>query len=288
MTESILRFHPPETAEVVLIEAAYDRTSSFGKGADRGPAAVLDCLETQLEIHDRVSGSAPAEELAIARVSGGDLEALEPETMVAELRRSYDRYAGRLRVLVGGEHSVSNAAWLALADRASQITIVQIDAHPDLRADDADYNERPFGRYAHSAVMRRAHELGFRLVQVGIRAYSRDERALFDDERITVFEWGARTPTVDEVASAIRDEEIYITLDVDGLDPSVTPATGTPVPGGLSWYYTLDLLRAVTRGRRLVGADLVEVAPRPHDVRTEYAAAQLIYSLLGLALCSRG
>jgi len=286
MTESIIRFRPAAEADVVLICAGYDRTSSFGKGADLGPAAVLHCLETQLELYDRVSGTAPAEELSIARVDVGTLAALDPPQMVAALREEYEKHAGRLRLLIGGEHSVSNAAWLALADRAEQITIVQIDAHADLRMDDSDYNESPHGRFAHSAVMRRAHELGYHLVQVGVRAYSRAERALFDDERITVFEWGAAPPPVKAVASAIGTQDIYITLDVDGLDPSIMPATGTPVPGGLSWYYTLDLLQAITRGRRLVGADVVEVAPRAGDARTEYGAAQLIYSLLGLALCS--
>ena len=141
--------------------------------------------------------------------------------------------------------------------------------------------------------MRRAHELGFRIVQVGVRAYSRAEQALFDDERITVFEWGARPPAVETIASAIGTEEIYITLDVDGLDPSVMPATGTPVPGGLTWYYTLDLLKEITRGRRVVGADVVEVAPRAGDVahRVRRGAADLLacrigalYALAGLAL----
>ena len=285
VVRSILSPVSPDRADVVLIEAGYDRTSSFRKGADRGPRAVLDCLETQLEIHDRISGTSPAERLGIARVDTGKLDELDPESMVAALRQVYARHAGRLRVLVGGEHSISNAAWLELSADAGETTIVQIDAHADLRADDTAYAEKSSGRFAHSAVMRRAHELGFALVQVGVRAYSAEERELFADPRITVFEWGAEEPAVDEIVSCIRTRNIYLTLDVDGLDPSVMPATGTPVPGGLSWYYTVELLRALTASCRLVGADLVEVAPRADDPRTEYAAAQLIYSLLGLALC---
>jgi agmatinase len=285
MARSILRPVSPDEADVVLIEANYDRTSSFGKGADHGPRAVLDCLETQLEVYDRTSGTRPAERLGIARVDPGDLNGLDPEAMVAALRKVYASHAGRFRVMVGGEHSISNAAWLELAGQAAETTIVQVDAHADLRDDDADYSEEPFGRYAHSAVMRRAHELGFALVQVGVRAYSEEERRLFDDPRITVFEWGPDEPPVERIVAAIRTEKVYLTLDVDGLDPAVMPATGTPVPGGLSWHYTVDLLRAVARGHRVVGADLVEVAPRAGDALTEYGAAQLIYSLLGLALC---
>ena len=190
--------------------------------------------------------------------------------------------ASRLRILIGGEHSVSNAAFRAHAAHADEITVVQLDAHADLRQDDSDYHDRPWGPYAHCSVMRRAHDLGYRLVQVGVRAYSAEERELFGDPRITVFEWGRRTPSVEEVVDAIPTERIYLTLDVDGLDPACMPATGTPVPGGLDWYYTMNLLAAVTRSRRLVGADVVEVCPRVGDSRTEYAAAQIVYSLLGL------
>jgi agmatinase len=163
--------------------------------------------------------------------------------------------------------------------------VLQIDAHADLREDDSDYADRPAGRFAHSAVMRRALELGFPLVQVGVRAYSAAERELFGHPRTTVFEWGAPEHPVERVVGAIRTRDVYVTLDVDGLDPSIMPATGTPVPGGLSWYYTVDLLREVLARHRLVGADVVEVAPRSGDVRTEYGAAQLVYSLVGLALC---
>jgi agmatinase len=271
-----------DQAEVVLLAANYDRTSSCGKGADRGPAAIRACLDRQVELYDRVSGTSPGLERRIAWVDPGDLNGLDPEPMVDRLEREYLRHGGRFRVLVGGEHSVSNAAFRALADRAGRVSVLQIDAHADLRPDDADYNDRPWGRYAHCSVMRRAHELGFALVQVGIRAYSAQERELFRDPRITIFEWGGRPPAVESIVAAIATEEVYLSVDADGLDPAVMPATGTPVPGGLDWSYTMELLAAVARGRRIVGADLVEVAPRPGDVRTEYAAAQLIYSLIGL------
>jgi len=129
-------------------------------------------------------------------------------------------------------------------------------------------------------VMRRAHELGYRLVQVGIRAYSAEERALFGDPRIRVFEWGQDAPPIEEIIGAVTGEEVYLTIDVDGLDPAVMPATGTPVPGGLGWYYTLSLIKELCRRKRLVGADIVEVAPRSADALTEYAAAQLAYSII--------
>lgn len=283
MAETLINCRRAEDADVVLLGAAYDRTSSFNKGADAGPAAIRACFDSQLEIYDRVSDSSPADRRRIAWVDVEGLEKLDPERMVERLAAEYRRYPNSLRILIGGEHSVSNAAFRVHAERSAEITVVQIDAHADLRQDDSDYNDRPWGPYAHCSVMRRAHDLGYRLVQVGIRAYSAAERKLFDDPRISVFEWGRTPPTVEQVAGSIATERVYLTLDVDGLDPSCMPATGTPVPGGLDWYYTLELLAAVLRGRELVGADVVEVCPRPGSARTEYAAAQLAYSIIGLA-----
>jgi len=281
---SIINCLEPRDADVVLIGARYDGTSSFGKGADRGPQAIRACLDRQIELYDRTSGTSPAERLRIAWVDAGDLARLDPQAMVERLAAEYERLAPAFRFLVGGEHSVTNAPLVALADRAERTTILQIDAHADLRADDSDYNDTPLGRFAHCSVMRRAHELGFRLVQVGLRAFSADERELFDDPRIKVFEWGPRPATIPEIVAAIETEEVYLTIDADGLDPAVMPATGTPVPGGLSWYETVELLTATARARRIVAADLVEVAPREGDARTEYAAAQLVYTLIGLAV----
>jgi agmatinase len=284
MPASIINCEDPSDADVVLIGARYDGTSSFGKGADRGPAAIRACLDTQIEFLDRVSGTSPAERLRIAWADAGDLDRFSPASMVEHLRVEYERHARAFRFLVGGEHSVTNAPLLALAERAQRTTILQIDAHADLRHDDSDYNDTPHGRFAHCSVMRRAHELGFRLVQVGLRAYSAEEQELFNDPRISAFEWDARPPSVDWIVSNIATEDVYVSIDADGLDPAVMPATGTPVPGGLSWYQTVELLVAIARARRIVGADLVEVAPREGDSRTEYAAAQLIYSLIGLAV----
>lgn len=283
MAASIINCQEPRDADVVLIGARYDGTSSFGKGADRGPQAIRACLDRQIEFYERTTGTSPAERLRIAWVDAGDLARLDPAGMVERLTAEYTRLAPAFRFLVGGEHSVTNAPLAALADRAARTTILQIDAHADLRLDDSDYNDTPHGRFAHCSVMRRAHELGFRLVQVGLRAYSEEERELFDDPRISVFEWGPRPAGIPEIVAAIATEEVYITIDADGLDPAVMPATGTPVPGGLSWYDTVELLAATARARRIVGADLVEVAPREGDSRTEYAAAQLIYTLLALA-----
>jgi agmatinase len=136
--------------------------------------------------------------------------------------------------------------------------------------------------------MRRACELGFRSCAVGIRAYSRAEQRFALEHGLPVFEWGrGAEPSVEAVLAAIRTERIYLTIDVDGFDPAVSPATGTPVPGGLSWTWGTRLLRALFLARDVIGADIVEVAPLRGSVLTEYAAAQLCYDLLSYGLLKR-
>jgi agmatinase len=166
--------------------------------------------------------------------------------------------------------------------------VVQIDAHLDMRDDDSDYNDLDPSRYAHSCVMRRAREMGFRTCSVGIRAYARDEYRYARDESLPVFEWGrGDEPTVEAILDAIATERVYLTVDVDGFDPAVAPATGTPVPGGLSWAYGTRLVRELFRTREVIGADIVEVAPAPGSNLTEYAAAQLCYDMLCYKLLKR-
>jgi agmatinase len=168
----------------------------------------------------------------------------------------------------------------------NQITIFQIDAHFDIRDTDADFKDKPFGKFSHACIMRRAYEMGFSLVQVGIRAYSKLEFEFAKNKKqINFFEWGiGKIPEVGEVISAIKTPRVYITIDVDGFDPTYMPATGTPVQGGLEWYYGIQLLKEIFRKKDVIGCDIVEVAPRLYDNLTEYGAAQLLYSMLGFKL----
>ena len=195
-----------------------------------------------------------------------------------------------LTILLGGTHAVSIGAFRAHAARGrpDAVTIVQIDAHLDLRDDDFDYNEVDPSRYAHSCVMRRACELGFRTCAVGIRAFSREEQGFAAARGLPVFEWGrGEEPGVEQILAAIPTERVYLTLDVDGFDPAVAPSTGTPVPGGLSWAYGTRLVRELCLAKDVIGADIVEVAPTPGSGLTEYAAAQLCYDILCYTLLKR-
>lgn len=284
MPQSIINTKNPNQADVVLLGANYDKTSSFGKGADKGPAAIVNCFDTQIEFYDRFTRDEPVSRLKISYKDLGNLNALLPEKMADTVAREFKRYysENKFVFLIGGEHSVSNGPFRALSEieNPKEVTILQIDAHADMRENDADYNDKPWGKCAHGSVMRRAHELGFRIVQVGVRAYSKDEHNYVSQQKnITWWEWGiGKIPSIETILRSIKTKKIYLTIDIDGIDPSHMPATGTPVQGGLEWYYTLRFITELFEKKNVLASDVVEVSPQPHSNLTEYGAAQLIYN----------
>lgn len=282
----ILPYKKAGAAQVVLLGAPYDRTASYRRGCVKGPAAILSSLLHQIEPYDRWTGSIPAKSRTIAFLMMEELNRAMPRAMISRVERQYAVLTGKnaFVFLLGGEHTVTLGALQALAvvRAAPEITVFQIDAHLDLHDSDADYRGDFFGNYAHGTVMRRACDLGYKCVSVGARAYGREEMDYAREKGISVFEWkGAKAPELSTIVDSITTDSVYVTLDVDGIDPVFMPATGTPVQGGLEWYYTLELLREVFRKKKVVGADIVEVAPRPGDVATEYGAAQLCYTMIG-------
>jgi agmatinase len=289
MIASIINCAAPEEADAVIVSAPYEHGASFGGGASLGPAAIVACLERQIELFERHTQTEPACDYRIAHRPLDGIGELAPAAMVEQVAAALAATAP-FTLLLGGIHSVTIGALQALAARSrpAAVTVVQIDAHLDLREDDSDYNDHDPSRYAHSCVMRRACELGFRTCALGIRAYSRDEQRFALERGLPVFEWGrGAEPSVEAVLAALRTEQIYLTIDVDGFDPAVTPATGTPVPGGLSWAYGTQLIRALFRAKDVIGADIVEVAPLAGSALTEYAAAQLAYDILSYKLLKR-
>ena len=275
--------------DVILLGIPYDKTSSFGKGANRGPDAIIECFQ-QLEVYERFTKTRPAKDLAISTVMMADIEDLAPEKMVKEVSQKLSSYLqkNKFALVLGGEHSIGAGIFDAWSKKAipKDITIVQIDAHMDMRDDDSDYNESP-SKYAHSCVMRRAVEKGFPLVQIGIRAFADLELEAAKKHKVNVFEWPREENDnlIKEILSSIKTKSIYLSIDADGIDPAHMPATGTPVQGGLSWKFTLDLLKSLFEEKNVVGADLVEVAPRPNDTLTEFGAAQLCYYMIALKFC---
>jgi len=276
-------------ADVVLMSAAYEKTASSHKGTIHGPSAVIEQLNSQIEFFDRKFKVNVNDFVNTAHLDLGNLEDLSPEENLAKIRENCEKLLveNRFIFMLGGEHAVSIGHFEALSKKfdPKDVTVLQIDAHCDLRKDDSDYSEDP-STLAHSTVMRHASKLGFPLVQVGIRTYSQDEYEYFSDPKnnVTVFEWGNKSekskPKVEEILKSIKTKYLYITIDVDGFDPSVMPGTGTAVQGGLKWWYGIELIEKAIDAKELVGADIVEVSPLPNTVLTEYGAAQLCYTMI--------
>lgn len=284
MPKSIINTKDQSTVDVLLVSAPYEQTASFHKGTAEGPKKVIECLNTQIEFFDRRYKVDSTDSIKIAHAEIPNLEKMSPEDAHNAVVETCKKSTAPFVFLLGGEHSMSYGAFQALTAKyePKDITILQIDAHCDLRKDDGDYTDGTPTPFAHSAVMRRAHEMGYNLVQVGIRAFCEDEYNYFSSfKNISVFQWGlGSVPKISKIISAIKTKLVYISIDIDGIDPAHMPGTGTPVQGGLEWYYTLDLLEKIIEKKNLIGADIVEVSPTPDSVLTEYGSAQIVYNMI--------
>ena len=276
-----------DKADVLLLGIEYDKTSSFGKGADKGPKKIIECFDTQLELYERFTKWSPARHLKISSMILSGLKGIEPEKMVGKVSAELSKRMNQNKFVIalGGEHSITSGildAW-SKTKLKNKITILQIDAHLDLRDDDSDYNANP-SKFSHACVMRRALDIGFKIVPVGIRAYADFELETAKANNIKIFEWPCdeNENKIDDILDSIKTENVYITVDADGIDPSHMPATGTPVQDGLSWKFTFDLIKEIFAKKKVVGADIVEIAPRENDQLTEFGAAQLCYYMIAL------
>lgn len=273
-------------ADGIILSAGYGKSFSYGMGAENGPQKTMECFNYHLEAFDRFTHNRPYELLSIAHHDLKGINNLTPEEMVRRVGDFYSENKEKFILMLGGDHSVSIGAFSYLSKfyDPSQITILQIDAHPDLRDNPGDYKEK-YSIFDHACTMRRAVEMGFKTVQVGIRTIS-----IYDDEfikknKLKVFEWGRGTiPTIKEIISSIKTKKVYLTFDIDGLDPAHAPGTGTPVPGGMEWSYTLKLIRELVLAKEIIGADIVEIAPSENDILTPYSAAHLCYNIISYKL----
>lgn len=284
--QSLLSPKPIEESDVVIICAPYEKTASSRKGTLYGPKKIIECLESKLEFFSRDYLNETCARVVISTLPECDLTSCTPEQALEIVQQTSTSVLNKDKfpILLGGEHSVSLGLLQALGKKYNpqDVTILQIDAHCDLRDSDADYSNNP-SRLAHSCVMRRSHELGYRLVQVGIRTYSSDEYQYFttNKDTISVFQWGRGVaPSIGQILQNIKTTYVYLTIDVDGFDPAHMPGTGTPVQGGLEWWYGLDLIKSLIQAHTLIGADVVEVSPMQDSVLTEYGAAQLVYDII--------
>jgi agmatinase len=263
-----------DNAKVVVVAVPYDYTSTWIKGADKGPKAIIEA-SASLELYDIETDSQLYLNGIYTDVGLMESTIGAPEEMIEQVRKRVLRYIEQKKfvVLIGGEHSISIGSIEAHATRYHNITVLQLDAHADLR------NEYNGSKYNHACVMARVKEL-CPIVQVGIRSMDSSERKFLDKDKVFFAKdiHDNRDWFVDVVSKLSK--EVYITIDLDVFDCSLMPCTGTPEPGGLFWYDVLALLKTVSENRDIVGFDVVELCPCDSNKAPDFLAAKLIYKLL--------
>ncbi|MHC4563155.1 MAG: agmatinase [Planctomycetota bacterium] len=265
----------PVTARYAVLPVPYEGTVTYASGTAAGPAAIINASQ-QVELFDQQFHR------ECHRAGIATYPPVEPADDPAEqMRRVRDAaepimQAGTFLLTLGGEHSIAAPLVQLAQEMFGPISVLQIDAHADLRN---TYDGTPF---SHACVMRRVLESTDRICQVGIRSFSKEEYEACG-RQVAAFitpDIIHNDPNWINRALARLGETVYVTIDIDGLDPSIAPGTGTPEPGGLLWQQTIDLLQRVARERQIVAADIVEVRPIPPDHTTEFLAARLAYKLI--------
>lgn len=266
-----------EAARILVLPVSYEGTVSYGAGTGGGAMAIVDASRN-MELYDEETDA------EVYKIGIHTLEEFAPrETPEAMMNDLFERSKelikpDRLLCMLGGEHSVSAPVIRAHAERFHNISILQIDAHADLRD---EYDGTP---HSHASIMARVvKDLRIPSVQVGIRSISAEEARSLDSGIPTKIFWAkdivGRTHWIDDAVNSLT-ENVYLTIDIDGLDPSLVPTTGTPEPGGLGWYEVLTLIRKLAEKRRVVGMDLVEFSKTENSDAPAFLCAKLVYKSL--------
>ena len=261
-----------ENAGIVVIPVPYDHTSTWIKGADKGPAAIIEA-SAHMELYEIETNS---EVYKKGIFTAGIVDGQEhPENMVKSVAEQVRQYLqdNKYVVVLGGEHSVSIGSVKAHTENNAGITVLQLDAHSDLR------DEYEGSKYNHACTMARIAEL-CSIVQVGIRSMDSSEKNALDKSRIIFAEEIFSDKNWIEKVLSKLSQNVYVTIDLDVFDPSIMPSTGTPEPGGLLWYDVLGLMRTVFENRNVVGFDIVELCPNERNKAPDFLATKLIYKLL--------
>lgn len=274
----------PDTARALVIPFGLEKTVSYGTGTARGPEAILTASH-QLELFDEELWRQPCDDFGIATLTPPDIA--DNNTVEQTLQQlssvvSKTIKANRFPLVLGGEHAITPGAVAPFAAKYPDLVVLQFDAHADLR--DGYLGEH----YSHASAMRRVLDnKHVSLVSVGIRAISKPEVDYLERERDRIdIHWAKDQGdwNIAEIVAPLKGRPIYVTFDIDGLDNSLMPATGTPTPGGLTYFQSLEILRAAADAGKIVGADLVELAPIPGGHAYDYLAAQLAYKMMSYAL----
>lgn len=261
-----------ESSKIVLIPVPYDGTSTWQKGADKGPQAFLHASEN-MELYD-IETETEVYKHGIY-LSEPVTENTSPESMVDEVHKVVKSYIKKNKfvTIFGGEHSISIGTIRAFNESFNNLTVLQLDAHADLR------QTYEGSKCNHACALYEASQ-NTNLIQVGIRSMDIIETTVMDNDK-TYFahEMAVDDNWMDSALDQMTDN-VFITIDLDVFDPSIMPSTGTPEPGGLLWYETLDFLKQVFEEKNVVGFDIVELCPNPNEKSSDFLAAKLYYKML--------
>lgn len=269
----------PEECRVVVVPVPYDGTTSFKGGTREGPRAIIEASR-YLEDYD-VELEREVYRVGIYTMPEVEPHVGSPEGMVERVKRVVEPWVskGKLLALLGGEHSISVGAVKALHESYSDLSVLYLDAHADLR------DEYMGSGFSHACTARRIWEI-CPLVEVGVRSLSQEEMCFIQQERLKVYLQGeGRQQGSWDVAEVVGglSGQVYVSIDLDVFDPSLMPAVGTPEPGGMGWEPVLSLLRAVCRERSVVGFDVTELCPGAGPPSCAFIAAKLAYKVMGYA-----
>lgn len=267
-----------DRAKVVVVPAPYEETVTYRKGTKNGPYAILEASKYMELFDDELN--VETHKIGIHTMSPLDMRDLPPEAMVKTVYKAAKDVlsTGKFPVLLGGEHTVSIGAVKAAKETAQDMSVLQLDAHPDLR------DEYEGSKYNHGCAGRRFQEIAS-LVQLGVRSISKEEKEFLSGQNniakiVTAYDILNDTLWDRKILENLKDK-VYISIDLDVLDPSIMPSVGTPEPGGLSWYLALDILNLVAQNKEIIGLDVVELSPLEGIIAPDFLASKLIYRLLG-------
>jgi len=264
-----------ETAAIAILPVPYDGTSTWMKGADSGPEAILDA-SVNLEFYD-IETDSEVYQKGIATLEPVITNS-SPEAMANDVQMRMEAILadGKFPVLIGGEHSVSIGAFRAMAHHYPNFSILQLDAHSDMR------EVYEGSMHNHACVMARAKELTDSITQVGIRSSAIEEKKNINPDRIFYAHHLKEDKTWMQKVSSQLGKHVYITIDLDVLDPAYMPSTGTPEPDGLTYREVINLLKVISMEHHIIGLDVVELCPHHENKAPDFLAAKLIYQFLSL------
>jgi agmatinase len=276
-----------QSSKFLILPIPYEQTTSFVKGTKDSPKAIIDASK-QVEFYDEEAGFEPYKE-GIFTFPELEPQVSGPQEMVQRIYRVAKKICGefspnistkeKILISLGGEHTITLGLVKAFKEKYKNLSVLQLDAHADLRESYQD------SKYSHACVMRRIHSF-CSYVGVGIRSISLEESRFAQRNKIKIFmaEGMKDSQSWMEQAIGLLSSEVYLSLDLDFLDPSIMPAVGTPEPGGFLWYETLDFLKRLSQKKKIVGVDIVELCTLPGNIASDFLAAKLIYKLMGYIL----